>query len=342
MILCVIRQKFRQTFLMRFLHPTMPLTQADVHRIVLKVVKYGQDTNFVADQFDISRRRVQQLAALYRKTGNIPVLQQRGRKPYASYPSNIEKSIIHGAKKLHAGSTVVAKYLRKKRGVRIGNNVVCEIMKQNELSQEDPRKRVKKKPWVRYERKHPLSAVHIDWHENNRKEKVCAITDDCSRRILAIGEYNAISSDTSISLMMEVMEEYSYIRDIKQVISDHGAEFYANKRDKHGNADHKFEKFCKEHGIIQLLCGVGHPQTNGKLEKFFDIYDKHRWEFESLEEFTQWYNIIRPHMSLDFDELETPYQAFYNRLQDIFVGNFGIMMEKLDLEQTHEKMEVKS
>lgn len=135
------------------------------------------------------------------------------------------------------------------------------------------------------------------------------------------------------------MEKYSYIRDIKQVICDHGSEFYANKRDKYGNADHKFENFCKEHGIIQALCGVGHPQTNGKLEKFFDIYDKRRWEFNSLDEFTQWYNLIRPHMSLDFDNLETPSQAFDNRLQDIFVGNFGIMLENLDLEQTHKKME---
>lgn len=166
---CVIRQKFRQTFLMRFWHPTMPLTQADVRRIVMNIVKHGQDTHFVAGQFNIYQRRVQQLAAIYRKTVSIPVLQQRGRKLYASYPSNIEESIIHSAMKLYAGSTVLAKYLRKKRGVRIGNNIVCVMMKQQGLSQEDPRKRVKKKPWIRYERKHPLSAVHIDWHENMKK-----------------------------------------------------------------------------------------------------------------------------------------------------------------------------
>ena len=215
-------------------------------------------------------------------------------------------------------------------------------MKENGLSREDLRKRVKKKPWIRYERKHPLSAVHIDWHENQKKEKVCAITDDCSRMILAIGEFDAISSDTSIFLMMKAMKTYSHIRDIAQVISDHGSEFYANKRDKNGNADHRFEKFCHDYRIKHILCRVKHPQTNGKLEKFFDIYDKHRWEFQSLDEFTYWYNCIRPHMSLDFDNLETPYQAFYKRLQDVLVGNYMQMIENLGINNRNENIEVLS
>ena len=77
-----------------------------------------------------------------------------------------------------------------------------------------------------------------------------------------------------------------------------------------------------------MLCRVKHPQSNGKIEKFFDIYDQRRWEFESLEEFTYWYNHIRPHMSLDFDNLETPYQAFNHRLQDVFVGNYMEMIKR--------------
>lgn len=40
------------------------------------------------------------------------------------YPSNIRRRIKDTKKKLHAGAVVVAKYLRKKRGIRIGNNAV--------------------------------------------------------------------------------------------------------------------------------------------------------------------------------------------------------------------------
>jgi len=44
-------------------------------------------------------------------------------------------------------------------------------------------------------------------------------------------------------------------------------------------------------------------------------YDKHRDDFETLDDFINWYNKIRPHMSLDYKNLETPEQAFWDRLQ---------------------------
>jgi len=33
-----------------------------------------------------------------------------------------------------------------------------------------------------------------------------------------------------------------------------------------------------------------------------------------MDEFIDWYNNKRPHMSLNLDELETPYQAFLRKL----------------------------
>ncbi len=74
------------------------------------------------------------------------------------------------------------------------------------------------------------------------------------------------------------------------VISDYGTQFYANKRDKNGKADHAFEIFLKERGISQILCGVNHPQTNGKQEKFHDFYKNHRGRFDSLDKMVTWYN----------------------------------------------------
>jgi len=43
-----------------------------------------------------------------------------------------------------------------------------------------------------------------------------------------------------------------------------------------------------------------------------------------------WYNKIRPHMSLDFVNLETPEKAFHRKAQDIILGNFFKYIEKLD------------
>jgi hypothetical protein len=50
-------------------------------------------------------------------------------------------------------------------------------------------------------------------------------------------------------------------------ISDHGTQFCADRRDKLGFADHRFEAYLCLEGIVQILCGVNHPQANGKIEK---------------------------------------------------------------------------
>jgi putative transposase len=60
---------------------------------------------------------------------------------------------------------------------------------------------------------------------------------------------------------------------------------------------------------------VRHPRSNGKVERLFQTYDNHREAFGTREEFMYWYNDLRPHRALNFDELETPPQAFIRKLR---------------------------
>ncbi len=58
---------------------------------------------------------------------------------------------------------------------------------------------------------------------------------------------------------------------------------------------------------------IDHPQTNGKIERFFATFQAKVHFFATIDEFMKFYNFKRPHMSLDFDNLETPYHAFIKR-----------------------------
>ena len=189
--------------------------------------------------------------------------------------------------------------------------------------------RKRKKPWIRYEREHSLSAGHMDWHYNSKLDKwVCVVLDDASRMILAGGEYDGRSSEAAISQLEEVLAKYGHIRRLREVITDHGQEFYSNKRRPDGTADHGFETFCADQGIKQILCKYNHPQSNGKVEKWFDTYKRNREAFETFDDLVHWYNRLRPHSSLDEERLETPEMAFYRKLQDIIMGNYSLMMER--------------
>ena len=70
----------------------------------------------------------------------------------------------------------------------ISHNRIHMYLKHQGAAQDDEKKQ-KRRKWVRYERKHSLSAGHIDWHEwDGTSIKVCVILDDASRMVLAGGE----------------------------------------------------------------------------------------------------------------------------------------------------------
>jgi putative transposase len=65
-----------------------------------------------------------------------------------------------------------------------------------------------------------------------------------------------------------------------------------------------------------ILARVNHPQTNGKLERFHgEIKRKQKW-FESIDNLIHWWNYTKPHMSLDWDNLETPAKAFVRKMPE--------------------------
>jgi len=305
----------------------MALTNENVRKIVSWVVDHGLSTNHAAEEFGVTQRRIQQLVRKYRETGKIPELKKRGRKKSREYSDDVIKRIKEIWKKFRMGAVAIAERLRERHGVKIDNNKVHDVLLENNMARENDNKKGRKKPWVRYERNHSLSAVHMDWHQNKHGKWICAVLDDSSRKVLSAGEYDGRSAEASIELLDEAFEKYNHVRSIREVITDHGTAFYANKRDSDGEADHPFENYCKEKGIKHLLCKYNHPQSNGKIEKWFDTYEKHRYRFDSMDDFIDFYNEIKPHFSLD---LKTPEKIFWKRLRSYILGNFFEMTEEGD------------
>lgn len=62
-----------------------------------------------------------------------------------------------------------------------------------------------------------------------------------------------------------------------------------------------------------IVQSINHPQTNGRLERLFGEYKKHRSAFSSFDEFITWHD-NRPHGSLHFHVLETPEMAFRRKM----------------------------
>lgn len=306
----------------------MPLSADQVKALVKRVVDHGMDTRVVAGQFSVTRRRVQQLAKEYRATGKVPVLDKPGRPARTCYPVGLPATIARIQDASGLGAAGTGHVLRQRYHIRVGNRLVHQLLRGMGRVKDEPNKRVRKTPWIRYERSHPLSALHMDWHYlPNGGGFLCSVIDDASRKVLGAVEKDAISAEASVAILDRAYRENLWLAPIREVITDHGSEFYAMRRDEDGQSKHPFERYCAEKGIRHILCKVKHPQTNGKQERFHATYEKHRAQHPSLEEFVQWYNEVRPHMSLDWENLETPSQAFMRKSQDMRLGAFLSQLE---------------
>lgn len=255
----------------------------------------------------ISVRRVYQVWNEYLENETLPEIGRAMGRPNRPITLQEEKMVSQAYKTYRVSASTLEKIIKRDYDIHIPHNHIHKIMIKLGFAKAKDKKDIRKKNWLRYERRHSLTAVHIDWHFNAEKRIwVFLVIDDASRKILTLLECNKRSTSASIEGMKQAMMHGK----IKQCISDHGSEFTCNREGKS-----RFQTFLKNQGIKHILCRIKHPQSNGKAEKFFHLYDLHRWNFNSIEEFLEWYNTKRPHLSLRFEELETPQMAFERKLK---------------------------
>ncbi|MBU0506016.1 DDE-type integrase/transposase/recombinase [bacterium] len=249
---------------------------------------------------DVSDRRVDQIWEEYLRTGEIPVLGKDVGRPMIPIEEWERKLVKKFYEKYRVSASTLNRLIGRDENVHMSHYRVHKILLELGFAKKKEKFQARKINWVRYERRHSLTAVHIDWHFTG-KMWVFAVIDDASRKILALIECDSPTTDASIRGMIEALK----CGKIKQCISDRGSQFMSNM-----NCYSRFQEFLAKQGIQHIKIKIKHPQSNGKIEKWFGCYDKHRKAFETREKFLHWYNDLRPHRSLRFEMLETPSQAF--------------------------------
>ena len=279
----------------------MKLNKEKVRFIVNKLGK-GWTAYQLSKQFEISISRVYQIKRKASSSRELPEIGKnvgRPRKPFTEYEMN---SIIECFKEFKLSSSILRPIIKSKYGIDINHNRINRILRDSGFVKPMEEK-IRKKPWVRYERDHSLTAVHMDWLEDTERGKwVCAVLDDASRMILSYGEFDHATGEASALLLKKALEYGK----ILEVITDQGTQFTSED----------FVRICQKRNIKQIFARVKHPQTNGKIERWFGLYRQKRDLFPSLKEFVYWYNHVKPHLSLNFEELETPAQAFRRKYKN--------------------------
>ena len=294
----------------------LKLTPAKV-KYIIRAKTNNISSRIIAAEMKLSIRTINRVWGHWMKNKE-PLAPKKFGRPKTDLKETDKRLILKIHNEQKSGARRLEKIIDHKYGRHIPHNAIHQVLLENCLANENKKKKNRRKPWIRYERKHSLTAVHLDWHTSriNGKE-VCVVLDDSSRFILAGGEFVAATGEASIYLVRKPLEDYGEIRKISEVITDHGTQFFANKTDKNGGSESAFSAFLAKNEIKHILARVKHPQTNGKIEKWYHTYEKSRKSFDDFDKFLDWYNSTRYHESLDEKHyLQTPEDAFWSRIPD--------------------------
>ena len=153
-----------------------------------------------------------------------------------------------------------------------------------------------------------MSLWHTDWKQLDSREWWIAYEDDASRLITRYGVFQEATAQNTIRVIEQAIDKYGSPHEI---LTDRGTQFYASEGERKEKGISQFEAYLAEKGIRHILSRVNHFQTNGKLERFYGVYDQKRHQFKSIDEYVHWHNEVKPHLSLNFD---TPIKVFYRKL----------------------------
>ena len=249
---------------------------------------------------------VYKLVAKHKKEGSEAYKAKKAVKPktrinpsFVKKVAEIRKSTDYGSEKIH--------FVLKKSGFGVSQHIIQRLLDEQGLTEPCENRRGQRK-YVRYQ--WPISNYmwHTDWSQYEDKWYLSYI-DDRSRRIVASGEFTNATEQNAIFLLYQAILTNEVCPVV--VLSDKGTQFYNSKKNKKGELTPSFfEQELNELGIEFWTSRRNHPQTNGKMEKWFDTFKKRKKKHpdETLQDFVKWYNEERIHHALEYKTPEEVYR----------------------------------
>jgi transposase InsO family protein len=291
------------------------------HRVaVLRVVSTQLSVTAAAAEYGISRGHLQRLLRRYRD-GGLDGLEPRSRRPRSSprrTPDEVRERIIAlraglSGQGLDAGPLTIAWHLGREGLTVPSTSTIRRILHAAGLIVPEPHKRPRSS-WLRFEAGAPNELWQSDvthWRLADGIEvEICSWLDDHSRYLLGCTAVRRVAGDDVVATFTLAGEEHGWPA---ATLTDNGAVYTS----RFTGGRNGFEYLLAYLGIRQKNGAPGHPQTQGKIERFHQTLK--RWlgqqtaartlaELQAqLEAFREVYDEQRPHRALG---RRTPAEAY--------------------------------
>ena len=253
----------------------------------------------------ISRVSVWNIRRAFKKFGNDALKDRTCGRPVEQLNPRFCKIVVKNWQEQRCGARKLHVILRRK-GYGVSLRKISKVMVANGF-QKPCIKRRKPRKYRRYEWPLPNLMWHTDWYELDDGQWLIPYIDDCTRRIMSCGVFEHSTTRNALTVLYKAIADNGVVP--LYLNSDRGTQFYANTRDKKGNAKHEFEQALEMLGIDFRPSRPRHPQTNGKNERWNGIvareYDD---RFRSIDHFVRWYNSKRVSEAIDYQTPDDKYR----------------------------------
>jgi transposase InsO family protein len=278
---------------------------------VLKVVSKQSSVTAAAAAYGISRQQLTRLVRRYRD-GGLEALEPRSRRPLSNpghTPDATRDRIValrreltaHG---LDAGPVTIAWHLEREGRPAPSTSTIRRILHAAGLVVPEPRKRPRSS-WIRFEATAPNECWQSDFTHwrlaDGREVEIIDWLDDHSRYLLGLTACTRVAGDDVVATFLAAGDEHGWPA---ATLTDNAAVYTS----RFTGGRNGFEYLLAYLGIRQKNGAPGHPQTQGKVERFHQTLK--RWlgqqpaartlaELQAqLDAFRLEYNEYRPHRAL--------------------------------------------
>lgn len=283
----------------------------------------------IAAWFKVNRRTIYRWFRMYEDKESRYWKKTRGTRIRTKIYTDDVRAAIRVLKEQvpERSAITVHRLLQQQPGIEHPSlETVRRIIRNLGLSKHGTRDR---KSYVKFVREFPNDLWQIDfkgevYFGHLGKLHLLAIIDDCSRFILA-ARWCTNDEETNVIIMLrEVIEKYGLPN---ETMSDHGTQFQNTK----GEPNTRYRRLLVMLGVNPFCHHAGHPQSKGKLERWFGTiitsfipdakYFVETHSNLSLQEFNvyfqawlEWYNTQHQHSALGRKSPATIYFEHPNRL----------------------------
>lgn len=264
----------------------------------------GMPAKRIAAHQQISVRTIYKKIQSYKKLGEKSFeIKPRGRGKNEVY-DKFKQKVKQVWQKYQCGSVKLHQIL-KKEGFGVSQRKIQQVIDEFGLSAPCPKRRGQRK-YCSYRWPECLMVLHTDWTTCPiSKNQLIAFIDDHSRFIVGYGLYDRATTENTLNCLYRILFEHGIPY---AIITDRGSHFYANKHGKKKKGKCEFQEVLEEMGIKHIVARAHHPQTNGKIERWFGTYKREFNErFKDIDEYVKFYNYERPHQRLNY---KTPAEVF--------------------------------